>query len=214
MIKNLIFLTLLFAVFSITAFSQIKQISANDFYTSYSNGHKILYERSYKMETKTETMEAGNLVKSVDRIEERLLPDKFHSIEIEKVGDKETKNELIRIGYMQYSRQNSEPWTVKDLRGGSGSGNGSGSGSSVSCVQFTEEPDFVNGIPARKTRQYLIERSSDGLTYDDFANWIAQDGALVKSERSKGLLEPKVERTHSVVTFEYDPKITIEAPIK
>ena len=214
MIRYLFFSILICFVFSATTFSQIKQISSSEFYTNNSNGHKLLEERSYKMETKTETMKDGNLVKSVHRVEERLLPDKFHYVGIEKENDKETKNELIRIGYMQYSRQNTEPWSVKDLRSGGGSGSGNGSGGNVSCVQFTEEPDSVNGIPTRKLRQYLIERSSDGLIYDDFTNWIGQDGAFIKSERTKGWLEPKIERTRSVVTFEYDPNIKIEAPIK
>ncbi len=195
------------------SFAQTRQISANEFYTSSYNAQKLMNERSSRMVTKTDTMENGATVKSISKIYERLLPDRERFVTTEKIGDKETRSEYIRIGYMEYRRENNEPWTSKDLRG---SGNGSGGGSgSVSCAQFTEEIVTIDGTAARKLRQYMVERTPEGLSYDDMTSWFDQNsGLLLKSERFKGLLEPRVEKSQSVTTYEYDPNIKIEAPIK
>lgn len=212
--KLKIFYTLiLVCVCSATALSQTKQISSNEFYTNNYNAQKLLAERSWRVETKTDTIENGSVITTVTKTHEQLLPDKMRFLIVEKNGGKENRSELIRIGFMEYRRENDKPWISIDTRG-SGNGSGSGSGTSVSCAQYTEEPDFVSGISARKQRQFLIERTANGLSFDDFLIWFNQDGSFIKSERIKGLLEPRIEKTHSVVTYEYDPNIKIEAPIK
>ena len=196
------------------AFAQTKQISANEFYTGNNNGQQLMRERSWRTVMRTDTLDGTSVTKSISKIHERLLPDRERFLVTEKTGDKETRSEFIRIGYMEYRRENNEPWVSKDLRGsGIGSGSGSGSGS-VSCQQYTEETDTVEGISARKLRQLLIEKTSEGLSFDDMSVWLDQSGLFLKTERVKGLLEPRIEKTRSVMTYEYDPKITIEAPIK
>ncbi len=192
--------------------AQTKQISSRAFYEANAAAQKLLSERSSRMITKTDNIENGTIVKSVTKIYERLLPDRERFLTTEKNGDRETRSEYIRIGYMEYRRENDEPWTVKDLRqsgGGSGFGNGSGN----ACIQYTEENTVVDGAPARKLRQYTVLYTPDGLSFDDVASWYDQSGGLLlKSERTKGLLEPRVEKTQSVTTYEYDSNIKIEAP--
>jgi hypothetical protein len=212
--KLKIFYTLiLVCTISVAPLSQTKQISSNEFYINNYNAQKMLAERSWRIETKTDSMENGSVIMTETKIHEQLLPDKTRFLIIEKNGSKENRSELIRIGFMEYRRENDKPWISIDTRG-SGSGSGSGSGTSVSCAQYTEELDFVGGISARKQIQFLIERAPNGLSFDDFRIWLNQDGSFVRSERIKGLLEPRIEKTHSVVTYEYNPNIKIEAPIK
>ena len=211
--KRRIILTFVFVcALSTAVYTQTKQITSNEFYTSNSKAFNLLSERSHRIETKTDTFDGASIVKSITKIYERLMPDRERFLTTEKIGDKETRSEYIHIGYMEYRRENNGPWTAKDLRG-TGSGEGNGSGGIVSCAQYTEESDSVNGTGARKLRQYLIEQTRQGLSFDDMTIWLSADGLFLKSARVKGLLEPRVERTQSVVTYEYDPNIKIEAPI-
>lgn len=198
--------------FSPLVFSQTKQISANEFLTINSNGHSLLSERSWRVITKTDTMNGGSIIKSITKTHEQLLPDKTRFLVVEKEGDKETRNEFVSIGSMEYRRENDGPWTSKDARG-TGIGSGSGSGI-ISCAQYTEDADFISGISARKLRQYLIEKTPEGLSFDDYRAWFDQNGLFVRSERTKGLLEPRLEKTYSIATYEYNPNIKIDAPIK
>lgn len=212
--RRIISILIFTCIASATVFAQTKQITSREFYGANAAAQKLSSERSSRMITKTDDLENGTIVKSVTKIYERLLPDSERFVTNEKIGDKETSSEFIRIGYMTYSRKNNEPWIVKDLRqGGTGSGMGNGSGSA--CLQFTEETTTLDGTPARKLRQYTITTTSEGLNFDDMNSWFDQTSSLLlKSERIKGLLEPRVVKTQSATTYEYDPNIKIEAPIK
>lgn len=200
--------------FSILGFSQTKQITSSDFFESNSNAFRLLATRTRRIVTKTETFANGNVETSTTIINERLLPDKTRFYRTEKKGNEVESIEVILIGSTEYSRKNNGQWTVRTLDG-NGSGSGSGIGGNISCLQYTEENDFLGGVSARKLRSLTISKSDKGLTYDDFINWFDQQELLLRSERLKGLLDPKVETAHSVTTYEYDPTdLKIEAPIK
>jgi len=212
--RRIILILSLICAISSVALAQTKQITASEFFTSNSKAHSLIRERSYRLETVTDTLNGTSVIKSITKIHERLLPDRERFVATEKIGDKETRSEFIRIGFMEYRRENNEPWVSKDLRGsGNGIGTGSGSTGSISCAQYTEEADAVNGTPARKLRQYIIGQTPEGLSFDDMSVWLDSNGLFLKSARVKGLLEPRVEKTQSLVTYEYDPNIKIEAPI-
>lgn len=211
--KRLILMLLAICAASTAASAQTRQVTSREIYSAENAARKLMSERSYRTVTKTDDVENGTIVKSVTKIYERLLPDRTRFLMTEKIGDKETSREIITIDYMQYSRTNNEPWTAKDLRG-NGSGSGIAGGSSA-CIQYTEEATFADGTPARKLRRLTIVNTRDGLSFDDEASWFDQtSGLLLKSEETKGLLDPRVEQTRSVTTYEYDPNIKIEAPIK
>ncbi len=211
--KYKIFLiTILVTAFVSTNFSQLKLIDSNVFYKANSDALRLMSERSRRIIVKTETIENGIVASSITKTEERLLPNKLRFLIIEKKGETEISSELIVIGTKEYSRENNGQWTVK-VANGSGSGIGSGSG--TSCIQYTEESDFINGLTTRKLKQLMINNSAQGLNYDDSTYWFDQQGLIIRSERSKGLLEPKNIRTYSIGSFEYDPTdLKIEAPIK
>lgn len=195
--------------------AQTKQVTSREFYGAASDAQKLMSERSTRMVTKTDNLENGAIVETGTKIYERLLPDRERVLVTEKIGDKETSSEYIRIGYMEYRRKDNEAWTAKDLRTDGGSGTGSGSGSGSACIQYTEETTVVDGAPAKKLRQFIIGNTPKGLSFDDMISWFDQtSGLFIKSERTKGLLDPRVEKTRSATTYEYEPNIKIEAPIK
>ncbi len=212
--KKQIILSIVFTLaLTSAAFSQIKQISSSEFYTASSTADKLMYENSRRVVIKTETLENGAVTSSVTKTDERLLPDKRRYLTVEKKDGKETSLEFIYIGTIEYRRENGGQWTKKDLRGmGMGSGTGSGS---ASVVQFTEESDFVEGVPARKLKELRVTQSSAGLMSDEFTAWYDERGFLVRSEGVKGNLEPRTVKVRSVATYEYNPSnLKIEAPIK
>lgn len=211
--KKQIILAIVFTLaFTSAAFSQIKQLSSNEFYTASSIGNKLLYETSRRVVIKTETIENGAVTSLVTTTEERLLPDKRRYLKVENKNGEETSFEHIYIGTVEYQRENDGQWTKKEQRGmGTGSGIGSGS---TSLAQYTEESDFAEGVPARKLKELRITQSSEGLMFDEIIAWYDQRGFLLRSEKVKGNLEPKNVKTRSVATYEYDPNdLEIEAPI-
>lgn len=212
MINRTILLTVIVFTFVLVSTAQVKQISSREFYEANSNAYKLMSERSRRTVVKTDILNNGTILSSSTKIEERILPDKMRFVSIEKKGSDETSTELIRIGTMEYRRENNGQWTAKDI---SGSGGGSGSGTGVSsCSQYTEESSFVEGIPASKLRNFTITQTSKGLSFDDFVIWFDHQGLFIRSERLKGLLDPRIEETRSVATYEYEPKdLKIEAPI-
>lgn len=210
---NKYLMTMMFAIaIASSAFAQTKKITSSDFYKANIEASDLMEDYGRRIIIKTETIENGIVITSVTKIEERLLPDKLRFFTVEKKGGAETSSELIVIGTKEYRRENNGQWTIKNA-GGSGSGSGIGSGSA--CIQYTEESDFVNGATARKLKQLMINDTAEGLSYDEFTYWYDLQGLILRSERLKGLLDPKIERIRSVGTFDYDPKdLKIEAPIK
>ncbi len=100
--------------------------------------------------------------------------------------------------------------------GGTGNGGGSGGGSGTNnfCRQFMVETTVLNNYSARLFEQMYIGSEQNGLTYQETKHWISDDGLPLKSEISEGFLSPRVETSRTINVYEYDPKITIEAPIK
>lgn len=194
--------------------AQIKQISQDQFYAAGFSARKLLGERPSRQTTKTDLLDGAAIVKSVTRLEEHLPPDRWREVVTEKAGGKEARAESVRVGFMEYNRKNNEPWTAVDLRGG---GHGDGVGmASYSCAQFTEETAFADGGAVRKLREYKIDRAGrEGLTFSDMIVWLDRNsGAFLKMEIVTGLLEPRVVKSQTVTTYEYDANLKIEAPVK
>lgn len=201
--------------FATDTFGQKKPISANEFYSLSSKARQKQYEFSRRVETVSEKYSDGNLTESVTAIQESILPDRFRYVIREKIGDKINEAEIITIGDFQYSRQNGGNWTKIDLSKTGGTGTGTGvSGRPVSCRQTTTESVFLNGYMAQLIEELVVNSSDKGLTYNEEKHWISDDGLLLKSEESNGLLSPKIEKSKTVRNYEYNPNIKIEAPIK
>lgn len=198
---------------SAAAFAQVKQISSSDFYKADSESYRVTADVSSRVVTKTDVIENGAVISSVEIISEDLLPDRYRYVRTEKKGGEETSYESITIGDMQYTRTNKGAWTAKKIEIGSGIGSGSGTGYS-SCTQYTEESDFVSGQSARKLRRLEIKQGEKGLAFNDSISWYNQQGQILRKEITRGAFEPRSENYRQVAAYEYNPNITIEAPIQ
>ena len=209
--KNYLLTAVFVLTIASTGFTQVKQISYSDYYKADSEAYRLMRDVSTRIVRKTENIENGVVVSSVETISEDLLPDRYRYVRIEKKGGEETSYETIQIGEMEYTRTNNGAWTSKKI-GGSGSGSAGGVGYS-SCVQYTEESDFVGGQSARKLRKLEIRNGEKGLLFNDSMKWYNQQGQFLRTEIITGAFEPRSENYREVVAYEYNPNIKIEAPI-
>ena len=61
---------------------------------------------------------------------------------------------------------------------------------------------------------FLVNQEDAELNYEHRQVWMGEDGLTYKIERTKGKLAPKTVTYRSVETYEYDPSIKVEAPMK
>jgi hypothetical protein len=116
---------------------------------------------------------------------------------------------------MQYTRENGGAWTKVDLRsGGFGSGSASGTGTSRECNQYSVETTFITGKPVRLFEWLSVNGNTDELDFREDRDWVDEEGLPYREEMVSGKLYPREEKRRRTIIYEYDPKITIEAPIK
>lgn len=202
-----------FVGFAMEISAQRRAASSGEFYDAQNKSYQSMRDRSYRTETKDEAFSEGSLVKMITRITEKLLPNRSRSYYRVNEGGKVIESESILIDNFLYARENSGPWTKTDLSK-SGSGGGSGSATSAtSCRQLTVEAVVFEGRPSLLFNELLI-LGSNTLTFSERQKWFADDGLILKEEILEGSLSPRTETRRFVVTYEYDPEIKIEAPIK
>ena len=153
--------------------------------------------------------------------------DSYHYRSVKTRNGIETKAEGIRIGTVNYTRQENGSW-IKDPPpkankvGGSGSGNGTGYGTGPKVPpEETTEIRFVGSdkIHGQRTSHYrkihvvkFVDRTPP-LTrklVDEY--WFNADGLLVK-ESHEDLFDNSGHPYTSVTEYEYDKDIKITAPI-
>jgi hypothetical protein len=196
-------------------FAQRKLITGKEWVDSYEKSTSKIRERSWRAEKLFETVLDGVVVKSVTNTIEYLPPDRSHNHTKMTEGDKVIEIEQISIGYMQYDRKDGGAWTKLDTRQDHGNGSGNGSGRSSSwCDQFAVGPTTLNGEPMQLLARLTVEGVEKELVFRESKLWIGDDGFPYRIWDTSGKLSPREETTRRVTTYEYDPKITIEAPIK
>lgn len=194
---------------------QKKIITSSEYYSAVSPALQKQHNVSRRVETVMELYADGNVAKKVTTLTETLLPNKYRYVRKEQTGDVLTESESITIDNFRYTRENGGAWTKIDLSKMNGMGSGSGVGSSCSSRQITVEQSFLNNFSAKLYEMINISESSQGLKYWEEKKWISDEGFLLKTETSNGLLIPRVETSKTVTTYEYNPTdLKIEAPIK
>jgi hypothetical protein len=212
--KKIFLLAILVTNLTVFAFSQIKQISSNDYWTVYDQSKNLIPERTNRTESKLEQIIDTNTNVIVTELNETLLPNKHRYLRIDFVDGKETKRlEVIRVDSTEYRRIDKDSWQVKDLRRGNGYGSSTLSGRS--CIQYSQESDFVEGTLVTKYRSFEVKNETKGLIFQDTKFWIDTDGLIIKEVRISGQIEPRVEQYRTTILHEYNPKdLKIEVPIK
>ena len=84
----------------------------------------------------------------------------------------------------------------------------------MSCTQYTVEAVFLNGMSVKLFERLDIRTVGDELRFAESRNWIGEDGLPYREENVSGRLSPRIEMARETVTFDYNPNIKIEAPVK
>lgn len=212
------FVTILLFVLlnALFVFGQKKNITSSEYYSASSAASQKQYDVSIRIETVSETYSGGNVTKKITTLSEAVLPNKTRYVTREQVGDAVTESESIKIDNFLYKRENGGTWTKIDLsKSKNGIGMGGTAAASCSSRQITVEPTFLNNFSAKLYELIKISESDSGLKYTEEKRWISDEGFMLRSENSEGLLLPKTENSKTVTTYEYNPTdLKIEAPIK
>lgn len=205
------------SAFNCEALAQSRLISSNEFLEGTTKKNSDIFMRSRRVVSTNETISDGIIQKTVLTISEYLLPGRKRFYIKTTEGDKVTETEQINIDHMQYDRKDGGAWTKFDTRQsgyGTGVGTGMGAGIPQSCDQFSVEPAVLNGRSMQLFEMIAVEGSGKELLLITLRRWIGDDGFPYRSESTKGKLYPRDERQRFVTTYEYDPIMGIEAPIK
>ena len=200
---------------SVEANAQRRLISAREFMLPLSNPAVKIYDKSRRVESTDETFANGAVVKLIMIVEEVQLPDNSRYYRKTTAGGLVSEIEVINVDYMSYTRKDNGPWTKVDTRGaGSGSGNGSGFDTSRECDQYSVEEVILNGRQVHLYEWILINRDTNELKFSESRRWLGEGSLPYREESVSGKLYPREETNRRIVTYEYDPAIKIEAPIK
>lgn len=210
---------LAFGIGSVNCFGQ-KQIIKEDYFQILREANKKRFETSRREVSQMRDYKDGKLFFTVDFTSEVLIPDKYHSISIEKYADRTIKNESIVINKIRYCRKNDGEWEKTNKYCGYGSG--SGGASNIVSDKYTVEKTKLNKKEVKLYQLYTVyknihspNKDKEGLSYSQRKIWIDKDGFLLREEMESGLSEPNKISFQNVTDYEYNPKnLLIEVPIK
>ena len=147
------------------------------------------------------------------------LPDRIRYLHLETVDGKTKRTEQINIGETKYCRKGDAEWTLTKTYCVGGSG--SGGPSSIVKEVFRREKTRLQGKPSLVYLEKITYRNvhsktaeSDGLSFWESKYWIDNEGFIRRYETRRGLVKDLTASFEMVETYEYDPRIKIEAPIK
>lgn len=150
--------------------------------------------------------------------EEVLLPNKWRRIEEKDYAGKKSREERIWDGDALYGRLDDGEW--KRYLGGGGTGARIESGRVTKTYRYLGASE----MDGKKVETYQVQsvRVANKYTAADFfvvkyvrdsRFWFDTEGRLLKKVEET-MIEGHPEMSRETTTVEYDPKITIEAPIK
>lgn len=206
----------LFFVSILPLTAQRRMITGTDYIAGTSQIYSKADAHSRHVETTEEHLENGAVTKSIYTVIEALMPDRTRTYVKTIQEGQITESEVIKIAYMRYERHNGGPWTKLDLRqSGNGSGYGSGTGALRNeCNQFSVEASNLDGQPMKLFEAFFISSLANELRFRHTRKWVGEDGLPYREEFITGILHPREEKSRTTQSYEYDPNIKIEAPVK
>jgi hypothetical protein len=146
-------------------------------------------------------------------------PDRIRYLHVRTFDGKTKRTEQINIGEQKYCKEGSEAWyrSKSYCIGGSASGGPSDITKEEyrrknarlqdkDVVIYSNHTIFVN--------KYSKTVDTDGPTYWESKYWFDKNGLILRSELRRGLVKEPKPYYEMIETYQYDPKIKIEAPIK
>lgn len=157
-------------------------------------------------------------------LNEYLSADTYRTVSIiERNGKIVLKYEFIKIGNLEYTKKDDEPWAKKELPKDNGSGGGGGSftvGKKIKSQKLEEYlliPTTIDNKAANVYFHYEVSKSEDKdyLRFIESRNAISAEGLTLKWTYKVSRTIPENISHISTTTYEYNPKdLKIEAPIK
>ena len=199
-------------------FGQAKQITKDEYYTPFRASLQKERSISRRKVSTSENYKDGKLSRTVEWIYEYLVPDTIRYQNTETFEGKRRRVEQININKAIYCRRDSGDWKISQSScvGGTGSGI-----SNVVSSRYSIEKANLNGKKMMLYQQYTIYKDSysinsdkEGLSYWEAKYWLNDEGLIIREESKSGLIEPHRINRFTVDTYEYNPKLKIEAPIK
>jgi hypothetical protein len=216
--KRKLWLLTLLLVFALASFSELiaqrQIISSREYSEAAYNRENKWYEKSRRVVSIDETFSNGAVTKSIMIVSEVLLPDKERFYSKSTSGNKVAEYERIKIDYMEYTRIDGGAWTKVDLRQTGGTGGLSTGSGSTSCDQYSVEATWLNSMSVQLFEALTIENKGNELWFRESRHWIGENKLPYQTEMVKGKFSPRDVTSRLVTTYEYDPAIKIEAPIK
>lgn len=146
-------------------------------------------------------------------------PDRVHYINVVTKEAKTSRTEQINIGTTRYCKRDGEGWTITQsycIPGG-----GIGGPSNIIKEVYEKDTTKLNERKVTLLRNYTLYLNkfsktvdTDGPSYSESKYWLNSDGLIVRLERRTGLASNSKPNSVTIETYEYDPTIKIEAPIK
>ena len=215
-ITHLIALAACFVVLGVSAFAQRKTIDQREWSNAiYGKPINPWYQRNHRVETLRENFTDGVVTRSSTTVSESVQPDRHRYYSKNVENGTTFERDSITIGDFNYSRENGGAWKKIDLRkSGLDAVSTGGTGSdSMACSQFSVEPAVINGIAVKLYERVDVTTFEGLLTVRESRRWISEDGTPYREEEVYGTVSPRTERTRTTTTYEYDPRIKIEAPM-
>lgn len=219
-ITKYIVLTAICLVFSATSFAQFqgKEITKEEYYGPWRAAQQKGRTLSRRKVSKTEILKDGKVSATDEWTYESVLPDRIRYIHTETEGDRVRRTEEINIGKTKYCRRENGPWENVSA---SCIGGGVGGISNTLSFRYSKETIKPNKEDVQLFRQYITykdtyskTKDTEGLSYYETKYWLSKDGLLITEEFRYGLIDSNTVKRITVDTYEYDPNIKIEAPIK
>lgn len=216
--KKLILFIIVCFGFSVNSFSQTKEITQDNYYQPKREAYKTSVEISSRKISKKEYFKDGKLVGTTDGIYETLPPDKLRYIYTEKENGITKKVEIIQIGKTYFCRTNDGDWKESKTWCSDG---GFAALPDNANIKYTVEETKLDNQTVKLFQQnityknnYSPNKDKEGLSYIHTKYWLNNKGLILREEVEYGLLEPKQVKSHTVETYEYNPKeLKIEAPL-
>ena len=211
-------------LFSVNIYGQRKEITREELLEAYTKAVEKTRKLSRRIisESKVYGDDETKIVQTQKSLDEFALPNSSRFIvEAKRTGiDKVSSFEIIRIGDVEYKREENGKWTKRD---------------------YEPMPEPVAKSLESKTKYYLTENAKlndqtadlyeleiefkhqnrNPVTKEVFENttlrkekrWISKDGLLLKIEIVDEKINPRKIIFSRVSVYEYDPNIKIEAPM-
>ena len=199
---------------SVSLFGQVKEITYEESVGHLIEGYEKYDQTSWRKNEKTEYFKDGKLVRTIEKLEEFLQPDRSRIVKTSTEGGSVGRSELLKIGEIFFCRENNRAW-VRSEEWWCGKPEGFvGSKGVENSSKYTVEDTKAEDQKAKVYRHYVVYQNDAGETFWDYRFWINDAGFIIRREIETGIVKTRAITSRMVETSHYTPAdLRIEPPI-